>query len=136
MPKLRLLTFFFLRRLIPTSVLICAALSSLKSFVRDFLTAVRDIIRDFLSFFRGFNEDDARALLSAYGFCAFEMDHLQNDRTNEQSEASVSEASENFDGARQSKSIDRFPGPIPIGVHPDLLTRMKRRNPSRNHAQQ
>jgi hypothetical protein len=136
MPKLRLLTSFFLRRPIPTSVLTRAALSSLKSFVRDFLTAVRDIVRDFLSFFRGFNEDDARALLSAYGFCAFEVDHLQNDRTNEQSEASVSEASENFGGARQSKSIDRFPGPIPIGVHPDLLTRMKRRNPSRNHAQQ
>jgi len=131
MPKLRLLVSFFLRRLIPTSVLTCAALSSRKSFVRDFLTAVRDIVRDFLSFFRGFNEDDARALLSAYGFCAFEVDHLHNNRTNEQSEAS-----RNSGSPSESKSIDRFPGPIPIGVHPDLLTRMKRRNPSRNHAQQ
>lgn len=131
MLKLRLLISLFLRRGIPTSVLTCATLSSFKSFVRDFLTAVRDIVRDFLSFFRGFNQDDARALLSAYGFCAFEVDHLQNDRTNEQSEAS-----ENSGAPRQSKSIDRFPGPIPIGVHPDLLTRIKRRNPSRNHAQQ
>src|ERR1700740_473210 len=118
MPKLRLFTSFFLRRLISTSVLTCAALSSLKSFARDFLTAVRDIIRDYLSFFRGFNEDDARALLSAYGFCAFEVDHLQNDRTNEQSEASG-----NSGAPRQSKSIDRFPGPIPIGVDPELFTR-------------
>jgi hypothetical protein len=131
MPKLRLLISFFLRRRKTTSVLTGAALSPLKSFVQEFLTAVRDIVRDFLSFFRGFNEDDARALLSAYGFCAFEVDHLQNDRTNEQSEASG-----NSGAPRQSKSIDRFPGPIPIGVHPDLLTRTKRRNPSRNHAQQ
>jgi hypothetical protein len=131
MPKLRLLISFFLRRRKTTSVLTGAALSPLKSFVQDFLTAVRDIVRDFLSFFRGFNQDDARALLSAYGFCAFEVDHLHNDRTNEQSEASSNSGSPS-----ESKSMDRFPGPIPIGVHPDLLTRMKRRNPSRNHAQQ
>ena len=131
MPKLRLLISFFLRRRETTSVLTGAALSPLKSFVQDFLTAVRDIVRDFLSFFRGFNEDDARALLSAYGFCAFEVDHLHNDRANEQSEASGNSGS-----LSESKSIDRFPGPIPIGVHPDLLTRIKRRNPSRNHAQQ
>jgi hypothetical protein len=131
MPKLRLLISFFLRRRKTTSVLTGAALSPLKSFVQDFLTAVRDIVRDFLSFFRGFNEDDARALLSAYGYCAFEVDHLHNDRTNEQSEASGNSGSPS-----ESKSMDRFPGPIPIGVHPDLLTRMKRRNPSRNHAQQ
>ena len=131
MPKLRLLISFFLRRGIPTSVLTGAALSALKLFVQDFLTAVRDIVRDFLSFFRGFNEDDARALLSAYGFCAFEVDHLQNNRPNEQSEASGKSGA-----PRQSKYVDRFPGPIPIGVHPDLLTRIKRRNPSRNHAQQ
>src|SRR5258707_15037750 len=123
MPKLRLLVSFFLRRLIPTSVLTCAALSSRKSFVRDFLTAVRDIVRDFLSFFRGFNEDDARALLSAYGFCAFEVDHLHNNRPNEQSEVS-----RNSGDGRRSKYIDHFPGPIPVGVHPDLLTRIKRRN--------
>src|SRR5260221_561760 len=81
MPKLRLLIPFFLRRRKTTSVLTGAALSPLKSFVQDFLTAVRDIVRDFLSFFRGCNEDDARALLSAYGFCAFEVDHLQNNRS-------------------------------------------------------
>jgi hypothetical protein len=131
MPKLRLRISFFLRRLIPTSVLTGAALSALKLFVQDFLTAVRDIVRDFRSFFRGCNEDDARALLSAYGFCAFEVDHLQNNRPNEQSEASGKSGA-----PRQSKYVDRFPGPIPIGVHPDLLTRIKRRNPSRNHAQQ
>jgi hypothetical protein len=56
---------------------------------------------------------------------------MHNDRTNEQSEASGNSGSPS-----ESKSMDRFPGPIPIGVHPDLLTRMKRRNPSRNHAQQ
>jgi len=131
MPKLRLLISFLLRLRIPTSVLTWAALSPLKSFVQDFLTAVRDIVRDFLSFFRGFNEDDARALLSAYGFCAFEVDHLENNHPNEQSEAGG-----NFGAARHSKYIDRFPGPIPVGVHPDILTRTKRRNPSRNHAQQ
>src|ERR1700757_1495755 len=131
MLKLRLLISLFLRRGIPTSVLTCATLSPLKSFVQDILTAVREIVRDFLSFFRGFNQDDARALLSAYGFCAFEVDHLQNNRPNEQSGAS-----RNSGASRQSKYIDHFPGPIPIGVHPDLLTRIKRRNRSRNHAQQ
>src|SRR5260370_8373566 len=83
MPKLRLLVSFFLRRLIPTSVLTCAALSSRKSFVRDFLTAVRDIVRDFLSFFRGFNENDTPALLSAYGFCGFDTNNLPTTSTNE-----------------------------------------------------
>jgi len=123
MPKLRLLISFFLRRRIPTSVLTCAALSPLKPFVQDFLAAVGGIVRDFLSFFRGFNEDDARALLSAYGFCAFEVDHLQNNRPNKESEVSG-----NFADGRRSKHVDRFPGPIPVGVHPDLLTRIKRRN--------
>jgi len=123
MPKLRLIISFFLRRRIPTSVLNCTTLSPFNSFVQDLLTAVRGIVRDFLSFFRGFNEDDARALLSAYGFCAFEVDHLQNNRPNEQSEVS-----RNSGDGRRSKYIDHFPGPIPVGVHPDLLTRIKRRN--------
>ncbi|MGA8482281.1 MAG: hypothetical protein WB696_30285 [Chthoniobacterales bacterium] len=123
MPKLRLLISFFLRGRIPLFVLTCAALSPLKPFVQDFLTAVGGIVRDFLSFFRGFNEDDARALLSAYGFCAFEVDHLQNNRPNEEIEVNG-----NFADARRFKHVDRFPGPIPVGVHPDLLTRIKRRN--------
>src|SRR5258708_38527824 len=87
MPKLRLLIPFFLRRRKTTSVLTGAALSPLKSFVQDFLTAVRGIVRDFLSLFRGCNEDDARALLTANGFCAFRVGHPQKNPTNEPSEA-------------------------------------------------
>src|SRR5260221_6370765 len=117
MPKLRLIISFFLRRRIPTSVLNCTTLSPFNSFVQDFLTAVRGIVRDFLSFFRGFNEDDARALLSAYGFCAFEVDHLQNNGPNEESEVS-----RNFADARRSKHVDRFPGAIPVRVHSELVT--------------
>jgi len=95
-----------------------------------FLISVRDIVRNFPAVFRGFTEQDACALLSAYGLYALEVARLQNDRVNEQKETNG-----NFGGSLQRNSIDGFPGPISIGVHPDIM-RTKRTNSSRNHAHQ
>jgi hypothetical protein len=80
-----------------------------------FLNSVRDIVRNVLAFFRAFTEEDVCALLSAYGFHALEIARLQNDRLNEQKEASG-----NLVGLSSGKWKGQLPGPIPIGVHPDF----------------
>ena len=94
-----------------------------------FLISVRGIVGNFLALFRGFPEQDACALLSAYGLYALELARFQNDRLNEQKETNG-----NFGGALQRTSIDGYLGPLSIGVHPDIM-RTKRTNSSQNHAQ-
>lgn len=89
-----------------------------------FLLSGRDAARKFLAFFRGFAEEDARALLSAYGLYRLEIARLQDDRPDKEKETNV-----NFGGSGHRNSIDCFPGPIPIGMHPDIF-RTKRTNGS------
>ena len=93
-----------------------------------FLISVRGIVRNFRAFFRGFTEEDACALLSAYGLYGLEVARLQNDRSNEEKETNRS-----FSDAHHRNSIDGFPDLISVGVHPDIF-RTKRTNGSRNHA--
>jgi hypothetical protein len=83
----------------------------LKSF---FLISVRGIVRNLAAFFR-FTEEDACALLSAYGFHALDADSLQNSRPNVQKEPSGS-----LGLVSDRKRIGQPSGPIPIGVHPDF----------------
>ena len=40
----------------------------------------RKIVQSFLSILRGLTDEDARALLAAYGFYDFELDHLRNNQ--------------------------------------------------------
>ena len=76
------------------------------------LAILRCLGTDFLGFFR-FTEADARALLSAYGLYALEIDGPQKS-SNEQKKAG-----ENL-GAISRRRIGEPPWPIPIGVHPDF----------------
>jgi hypothetical protein len=80
-----------------------------------FLISVRNIVQDFLAFFR-FTEADACALLSAYGLHALEVDRLQNNRPNEHKETSGAP-----EKISHRKRLGHPPGPIPIGVHPDVI---------------
>ena len=89
--------------------------------------SVRSILQKLKAFFR-FTEDDAFALLSAYGLSVFEVNRLQDNRPNKQKARS-----RNFDDSCRRNSNDCFPGPVPIGVHPDI-TRAKRTKGSQNHA--
>jgi hypothetical protein len=89
--------------------------------------SVRSILQKLKAFFR-FTEDDAFALLSAYGLSVFEVNRLQDNRPNKQKERS-----RNFDDSCRRNSNGCFPGPVPIGVHPDI-TRAKRTKGSQNHA--
>jgi hypothetical protein len=75
------------------------------------LLVVRRIGQGFLALFR-FTEADILALLSSYGGCAFEVDHLQNNPPllKKEAERKLVETS-------QPKGIF---GSIPIGVHPDF----------------
>lgn len=82
----------------------------------NFLISARSIIQKFLTFFRGFTEEDARALLSAYGLYSFEVDCLRENRPNEQKGMSG-----NCDDSRHRSYIACSPGPISIGVHPDIF---------------
>jgi hypothetical protein len=82
---------------------------------KKFLVSIRGMFRNFLTLFRGFTEEDACALLSAYGLHAFEVVRHQNSRANEQEETDESLREESH-----RKRIRRLPGPIPIGVHPDF----------------
>jgi hypothetical protein len=91
----------------------------------SFLISVRRILQKLRAFFR-FTEDDAFALLSAYGLCVFEANRLP-DGPNEQKERN-----RNFDDSRRRNSIGSIPGPVPIGVHPDI-TRAKRTEDSQRH---
>jgi hypothetical protein len=93
----------------------------------SFLVSVRSILQKLRAFFR-FTEDDALALLSAHGLCVFEANRLLDDRPNE-----PKERNQNFNDYRRRNSVSRFPGPIPIGVHPDI-TRAKRTSGLHNHA--
>ena len=60
-----------------------------------------------------FNEADACTLLSAYGFCAFEVDRLQNDRSSGQEKEGGG-----FEGVSPRKRLREPIGPVPIGIHP------------------
>ena len=88
------------------------------------LASVRKLVRNFLASFRG-TEADACALLSAYGFYAFELDRLHDVRSIEQ-KASRQKSVGSTHGRWNGSSI----GPISIGVHPDLA-QVSGRNHSR-----
>jgi hypothetical protein len=85
----------------------------------SFLISVRSILQKLRAFFR-FTEDDAFALLSAYGLSVFELNRLPDNPPNEQKERR-----RNLDDSSRRNFNCSFPGPVPIGVHPDI-TRAKR----------
>ncbi len=93
----------------------------------SFLISARNILQKLGAFFR-FTEDDASALLSAYGLCVFEVNRLQDNLPNEQKESK-----RNFDDSCRRNSNGCFPGPVPIGMHPDI-TRAMRTKGSQKHA--
>jgi hypothetical protein len=97
---------------------------------RTLRNSVGGIVRKLLAFFQGFTEADARALLSAYGLYEVEVDHIRQNRPDRRKEIS-----RNFDGFGYGNRIDRWPGPIPIGVHPELI-RTTRTKATRNNAEQ
>jgi hypothetical protein len=86
---------------------------------RTWGNSVRGIAQKLLAFFQGFTEADARALLSAYGLYEFEIDYLRQNRPNRPNRPM--ESGRDFGGLGYGKPIDRLPGLIPIGVHPDLI---------------
>jgi hypothetical protein len=90
------------------------------------LASVRNLVRKVLASFRG-TEADACALLAAYGFYAFELDRLQDNRSVERKASSPKSV-----GSTHSKWNGWSIGPIPIGVHPDLAE-ASRRNTPRKH---
>jgi hypothetical protein len=69
-----------------------------------------------LTFLQGFTEADARALLSACGLYDVEVDYLRQNRPNRRKEIG-----RDFGGLGYGGPINRLPGIIPIGVHPDLI---------------
>jgi crotonobetainyl-CoA:carnitine CoA-transferase CaiB-like acyl-CoA transferase len=81
--------------------------------------SVRNLLQNIRAFFRGFTEEDACALLSAYGLCVFELHRLHDDSSDPQKEEN-----QNFDDASRP-NYTGFPGLAPIGVHPDI-TRVRR----------
>ncbi|SRR5260221_10897210 len=91
-----------------------------------FLISVRRILQKLRAFCR-FTEDDAFALLSAYGLCVFEANRLPDSGPNEQKKRNP-----NFDDPSHRNSSGSLPGPVPIGVHPDI-TRAKRTKDSQKH---
>jgi hypothetical protein len=104
-----------------------------ESQTRTLGNSVCGIVRKLLAFFQGFafqgfTEADARALLSAYGLYEVEVDHICQSRPDQRKEIS-----RNLGGLVYGDRIDRWPGPIPIGVHPDLI-RATRTNTRRNHS--
>jgi hypothetical protein len=99
-----------------------------ESKTRTLGNSVCGIVRKLFAFFQGFTEADARALLSAYGLYEVEVDHIRQSRPDQRKEIS-----RNLGGLVYGDRIDRWPGPIPIGVHPDLI-RATRTNTRRNHS--
>jgi hypothetical protein len=81
---------------------------------RKLLVFIGAIGQKFLAFFLEFGEDDACALLSAYGLHALEVDRLQNNCVSKQKETSA-----NSPGLPQGKWKGQPFGPIPLGIHPD-----------------
>jgi hypothetical protein len=79
------------------------------------LISIRSTLQKVRAFFRGFTEEDACALLSGYGFHALEVDRLQGDAP-----STPKEVSGNLRSLTYGKWIGQVPGPIPLGVHPDL----------------
>jgi hypothetical protein len=79
------------------------------------LNSVRGLLRNLRDFFRAFGEQDVCALLSAYGLYGPEIARLQEACGNDRNEAHG-----NLPIRRPVSSIGQFPGPIPIGVHPDF----------------
>src|SRR5689334_13833983 len=95
--------------------------------IRIWGNSVRGTARKLLAFFQGFTETDARALLSAYGLYEVEVDYLRQNRPNRRKQIS-----RDFGGLGYGNPIDRLPGLIPIGVHPDLI-RASRTSTTRDH---
>jgi hypothetical protein len=93
----------------------------------SFLISVRRILQKLRAFFR-FTEDDAFALLSAYGLCVFEVNRFPDSHPNEQKERN-----QKFGDPCRRNSFGSLPGPVPIGVHPDII-RAKRTKDSQKHA--
>jgi len=79
------------------------------------LVSIKSMLQKVLAFFRGFTEEDACALLSAYGLYALEVHRLQGDPP-----STPKEVSGNLRSLTYGKWIGQVPGPIPLGVHPDL----------------
>lgn len=90
------------------------------------LASVRNLVRNVLASFRG-TEADACALLSVYGFYAFELDRLQDNRSIEQKASSPK-----LVGLTHSKWNGWSIGPIPIGVHPDVAEASRRNAPRKD----
>jgi hypothetical protein len=76
--------------------------------------AIRGIGEGFLAFFR-FTEEDARILLSAYGFHAAEIERLQEERSDEKGRKGIPQR------AAHSPLLAPSYGPIPLGLHPELV---------------
>jgi hypothetical protein len=91
------------------------------------LLSIRSLLQKLRAFFR-FTENDAFALLSAYGLCVFELNRFPDNPPNEQKERR-----RKFDDSNRRNSNDCLLGPLPIGVHPDI-TRAKRTKDSQKHA--
>jgi hypothetical protein len=93
------------------------------------LLSAQSILQKLRAFFR-LTENDAFALLSAYGLCVFEMNRFPDNPSNEQKERP-----RHFGHSNRRNSNDCLLGPVPIGVHPDI-TRAKRTKDSQKHADQ
>jgi hypothetical protein len=67
-----------------------------------------------LAFFR-FTEQDARILLSAYGFHAAEIEHLEKSGSDEKGKKAVAPR------AKRYPLLSPPYGPIPLGLHPEFV---------------
>jgi hypothetical protein len=77
-----------------------------------FSVSYRKIVKACLAFLQ-LNEADACTLLSAYGLNAFEIDHLQADRSSGQEKGGGG-----FEDVPPRKRLREPIGPVPIGIHP------------------
>jgi hypothetical protein len=76
--------------------------------------AIRAAGEGFLAFFR-FTEEDARILLSAYGFHAAEIERLQENRSDEKGKKGIHPRVAHYPMLAPSY------GPIPLGLHPEFV---------------
>src|ERR1700746_890919 len=83
----------------------------------SFLTHTARVIEQGLPAFFWFTEEDARILLSAYGFRTPEIDHFQDSRPDEDEESTASPRK-----ARRDSPLASAYGQILLGVHPELTS--------------